>query len=361
MADSIGVFVSPETDALFHFHFDRCWLNDLVTIYNTRESFVGGQHGRKIACYQMPYPMRDSFHDELMGLVDHCDHVLILMSELHDRTIEFVQHHDHQRISYFICGDLNFELAHSPVHKFYDWFTTTVHFYKNIRPQILANNTRPYAVKPRYFDALLGRKKPHRDIAFDTLDHDQHVVTYLGSADCDFTAPDKWRWESDGLVLERPVEWTVDRVNYHGHRMSLSQVAPLAVYNETAYSLVAETSYNNHYTFYTEKTVKPILARRLFVTLGGTHSLRNLRNIGFRTFGSVIDESYDDCTDLVQRCHLALEQVKYLCTLDQAEVLAKIKPICDHNYGHMMRTDWYNAYFMPAFTAYFLQNPQTQN
>lgn len=358
MLSTIGVFVSPETDALFQFHFTKCWITHLITVYNNCEAFVSASHDRKIACYQMPYPMRDNFHDEVVELIRHCDHVLILMSELHDRTVEFVQQHDHRQISYFICGDFNFDLDHSPVHRFYDWFTTTVHFYKHERPNLLGNTLHPYTAKPQYFDALLGRKKPHRDIAYARLNREQNVVTYLGTTDCDFSTPDRWRWESEGLVIERPVEWTVERVNYHGHRMSLSQVAPLSIYNETAYTLIAETSYSSHFTFYTEKTVKPILARRLFVMLGGTYSLRNLQRIGFRTFSNVIDESYDACTDLYERCRRALEQVEYLSTLDQEEVLVKIKSVCDHNYSHMMRTDWYGQYFMPAFVSYFVQ---TQN
>jgi hypothetical protein len=358
MADTIGVFVSPETDALFSFHFNKCWITHLITVYNDREAFVASRHDRKIACYQMPYPMQATFHDTVLDLIQHCDHVLILMSELHDRTVEFVPLHDHERISYFICGDFDFELTHSTVHKFYDWFTTTVHFYKHVRPNLLDNTLHPYTVKPKMFDALLGRKKPHRDIAYTRLNREQNVVTYLGTTDCDFSTPDKWRWESDGLILENPVEWTVERVNYHGHRMSLSQVAPLSIYNETAYTLIAETSYSHHFTFYTEKTVKPILARRLFVLLGGTHGLRNLQRIGFRTFSNVIDESYDSCIDLDERCTRALEQVEYLSTLDQEEVLDKIKSVCDHNYSHMMRTDWYGQYFMPAFISYFVQ---TQN
>ena len=355
MTATVGVFVPQETDALFHFHFDKCWITHLIKVYNNLDEFKSSSHDKKISCYQMPYPMRTTFHNEVLDLIRHCDHVLILMSELHDRTVEFVQLHDHPQLSYFICGDFNFELEHSPVHKFYDWFTTTVHFYKYVRPNLLDNTLHPYTVKPQYFDALLGRKKPHRDIAYAGLDQEQNVVTYLGTTDCDFSTPDKWRWESDGLVIEQPVEWTVERVNYHGHRMSLSQVAPLSIYNETAYTLVAETSYSSHFTFYTEKTVKPILAHRLFVMLGGTYALHNLREIGFRTFGNVLDEGYDDCIDLQERCRCALDQVKYLMTLDQEEVLAKIKPICDHNYSHMMRTDWYNSYFMPAFISYFQQ------
>lgn len=353
MSASTGVFVPQETSALFHFHFDKCWLTHLIQVYSDLNEFKSSQHDQKIACFQMPFPLTADFSGTVKDLVNSCDHVLILMSELHNPTVAFIQEHDDRKISYFICGDLNFTTQASPVHKFYDWFTTTVHFYKHVRPLLLTNTIRPYDTKPRYFDALLGRKKPHRDIAYTRLNRKHNVVTYLNSSDCDFSSAEKWRWESEGLVVEQPVEWTVERVNYHGHRMSLSQVMPLEIYNETAYSLIAETCYSNHFSFYTEKTVKPILGKRLFVSLNGQGALQNLRNIGFQTFGNIIDESYDSVEDLDQRCNLALNQVEYLCTLPQETVLEKIVPICDHNYSHMMRTNWYEQYFMPAFVDYF--------
>lgn len=355
MSQTTGVFVTSATDALFHFHFTKCWLTHAITVYNDRDAFVASHHEKKIACFQMPYPVDPAFDNTVNDLLPHCDHVIVLMSELHDRTVEFAQRNDHKQISYFICGDFNWQLEHSPVHKFYDWFSTTVHFYKHERPQLLANTLHPYSVKPKMFDALLGRKKLHRDIAYQQIDKDVNVVTYLDTHDCDFGDPVRWRWESSGLVLEQPVNWTVDRVNYHGYRMTLSQVVPLEIYNETAYTLVAETSYSDHYTFYTEKTVKPILGQRLFITLSGQHSLRNLHNIGFKTFGNVIDETYDATAGLSARADLALDQLRYLSTQDQAEVLEKIRPICEHNFAHMMRTDWYGQYFMPKFVEYFLQ------
>jgi hypothetical protein len=353
MSASIGVFVPQAIDALFSFHFDRCCINQLITVYNDRDQFVNHRREQKIACLQMPWPVDNEFDLLVTDLQNHCDRILILVSELHDPTVEFIKTHDRKNISYFICGDLNFVTWSSPVHKFYDWFTTTVHFYKHVAPELLERELTPYQIKPRYFDALLGRKKPHRDIAYERVDKNNNVVTYLNNISCDFSSIDKWRWESNGLVVEQPVLWTVDRVSYRGHRMSLSQIMPLEIYNETAYSLIAETCFSNHYSFYTEKTVKPILARRLFVSLTGQGALKNLRHVGFQTFSNVIDESYDDCSDLTKRCQRALDQVEYLCSLPQDSVLEKIVPICDHNYNHIMRTDWYNEYFVPAFVSYF--------
>jgi len=348
----VGVFVPKETNALFSFHFSKCWVQHKITVYNDVDEFVNSHHDKKIACFQMPYPVEESFNATVDNLLPACDHVLILMSELHDRTVDFIVRHDHAKVSYFICGELNFQVDHSPVHKFYDWFTTTVHFYKHERPQLLSNSLTPYTPKGKYFDVLLGRQKPHRDLAYNRVDKDYNIVTYL--KDQDFGNPASWLWPAD-LKFTKPVEWTVDRVNYEGYNMSLSQIVPLDVYNQTVYSLIAETNYSNHYSFYTEKTVKPILGQRLFITLNGQHALRNLRAIGFKTFDTVIDESYDEILDFRERTAAALLQLEYLCTRPQEEILERIKPICEHNYSHMMRTNWYEAYFMPAFINYFNQ------
>jgi hypothetical protein len=355
MAEVItGVFVTEETDALFHFHFNKCNLLNSIQVYNDLENFCNSTHSCKISCLQMPYPIQAEFNTLIDNLTDCCDHVLILMSELHDRTVEIVQRHDDKKISYFICGEFNFDLTCSPVHKFYDWFTTTTHFYRHVRPETLDVLT-PYTPKKYYFDALLGRKKTHRDYAFNQIDTEVNLVTYLGNIDCNFDDPDKWIWEDEGLVIDKTVQWTVDRLPYYGHRMSISQIVPLGIYNQTVYTLVAETNFSNHYSFYTEKSVKPILARRLFITLGGQNQLANLRKLGFRTFNDVIDESYDNVEANLDRFRLALDQVAYLQTQPQEEILAKIKPICEHNCNLMMSTDWYDAYFKPAFVSYFNQ------
>lgn len=349
-----GVFVTQETDALFHFHFNKCNLLNSIKVYNDVDQFRNSNHSYKLACLQMPYPVRAEVDTLIDELVAAGDHVLILVSELHDRTIEIIQRYDNHKISYFICGEFNFELAFSPVHKFYDWFTTTVHFYKYVKPEIL-NVLTPYATKDYYFDALLGRKKTHRDYAAEHINTNVNLVTYLGDINCNFDDPEKWIWEDDGLVIDKPVEWTVDRLPYYGHRMSISQIVPLRIYNQTAYTLVAETNFSNHYSFYTEKSIKPILARRLFVTLGGQYQLANLRKLGFYTFGDVIDESYDEVEANLDRFRLVLDQVAYLETQPQEEILAKIKPICEHNFNLMLTTDWYDAYFKSAFVSYFNQ------
>jgi len=349
-----GAFVTQATNALFQFHFNSCALTESVCIYTDVNQFASSKHNCKVACLQMPYPVDPNFDTLVQDLEKHCDHILILMSELHARTLEFVERNDKDKLVYFICGELNYKVKNCTVHKFFDWFTTTVHFYKYVKPDTLSV-LQPYATKPKYFDALLGRKKYHRDVAYSRIDKDQNIVTYLGDTSCNFSNPNLWIWESDGLIIDKKIEWTVDRVPYHGHRMSISQIIPLTVYNQTAYTIVAETNFDNHYSFYTEKTVKPIVAKRLFVMYGGQYQLKNLRALGFKTFDSVIDESYDNIPDYYERFDAVSNQVNFLQSQPQEEILDKIKPICEHNYNVMMSTDWYGDYFKSEFVKYFNQ------
>jgi hypothetical protein len=115
---------------------------------------------------------------------------------------------------------------------------------------------------------------------------------------------------------------------------------PVQVYNHTAYTIIAETDCDNTLSFYSEKTAKAFIARRLFVAFSGYKFLANLHKLGFETFGTVIDESYDLEPDFKTRMSLAFEQVRRLCQIPQQEILTKIQPIVEHNHNLIMHTDW---------------------
>jgi len=82
----------------------------------------------------------------------------------------------------------------------------------------------------------------------------------------------------------------------------------------------------------------------LFIVFSGQHYLRNLRSLGFKTFDGIIDESYDSIEDNNLRFKLACEQMQYLIDQPQEEILAKIRPITEHNKRIMLATDWYGDF-----------------
>jgi hypothetical protein len=212
------------------------------------------------------------------------------------------------------------------------------------------------------YDALLGRKKPHRDQAWIYLAKQNlmksGIVTYVNAHDIDFAqvTHSQWIWETQGIqdLSQRQTEmtYTVESVQYYDRQVRVSQILPLDIYNQTAYSLVAETGFDNDFVFFTEKTVKPMLAQRLFIMLGHQHHLRVLRDLGFQTFSGIIDERYDDIANVTDRHQAALDQLHWLCQQPQAEILSACKLITRHNHELLVSTDWYGD-FQNKFSPYF--------
>lgn len=312
-------------------------LEEFNQLPNTEE-----KHAVFHACFPYHPGEGNTLNECVQQLLAHCQTITVLISEVHTPIVEFMNNFQQPQMRYLSCGFVE----GITTYPWMDWFQTTSTFYKkntNILDQL-----NPYDAKPKHFDILLGQPKPHRDRIYHYIKNNKLdnkvIMTYL---------LDHWNKSirahgNDGFILDEPgliipseeFSWTVTGVKYYGWPMSLSQVVPISIYNQTAYTVIAETNFENHYTFFTEKTCKPILAERLFIMLGGQYYLRNLRELGFKTFDGIIDESYDLEIDNNQRWAMAIEQMKYLLKQPQAEILAKVKTIAEYNKQVMLTTDW---------------------
>lgn len=98
-------------------------------------------------------------------------------------------------------------------------------------------------------------------------------------------------------------------------------------YNSIALDIVPETVYNYPYPFISEKTLRPIASKRMFIIVGAPGILKLLHTKGFRSFPKVIDESYDDINDPVARWHaLESEILKFT-----SKSLEEVKEIFNEN------------------------------
>lgn len=339
---NVGVYYDSDS---VRYHFSqfrqRKPLQDCVS-YNNLDEFLCSPCMVKIAGLHVPYPFSNNFKSQVDHISAKCDHVFIIATEVHPEITAFIQSTDHANITYYICGFVNFKLQRAKVKQFMDWFETSTYFYRYWLPEIL-NRLKPFETKYRAFDVLLGRKKLHRDELFKHTRSQPSIgiITYFNDHNTQLgNNPDQWIWEHTGVKIVDQPAWTVDRVNYYGYNISLSQIIPINVYNQTAYSVVAETCFHDNFAFFTEKTSKPILAKRLFVMFAGRGYLANLHKLGFKTFNDIIDESYDQETDAIVRWQRAWEQMRWLADQPQEEILERIRPIVEHNFTVMMQTNW---------------------
>jgi hypothetical protein len=81
-------------------------------------------------------------------------------------------------------------------------------------------------------------------------------------------------------------------------------------YNDTYFSIVTETLFDNSGIFITEKTFKPIAFYHPFVVVGQLGTLAHLKSIGFETYDNLFNESYDNELDHTKRMSKVIDNVQ---------------------------------------------------
>ena len=158
----------------------------------------------------------------------------------------------------------------SRIHKW--WRSTIVSYFH--REQLLDNSYWSYGnqdIGDQYCD------NPIRIHDFQKLDNYMDQFLALGPYTCDTLTPE-----------EHNSHWTLVREHF-----------------EDSYChLVLETFFDadgSGGAFLTEKTFKPIRHGQPFVIFGTSNSLATLRRLGYRTYDSHIDNSYDTVIDNTER------------------------------------------------------------
>jgi hypothetical protein len=101
--------------------------------------------------------------------------------------------------------------------------------------------------------------------------------------------------------------------------------------------IVTETVFYYNKLHLTEKIFKPIVSKQPFMLLAASGNLAYLKSYGFKTFDSVIDESYDLIKDNDARTEAVVAQLAWYCSLSVEEknsVIQRLAPIVEYNFHH---------------------------
>jgi hypothetical protein len=339
----IGIYINSDT---VRYHFDAItnFSFQFNNYYSNLPEFLEDQSDLKFAGFHVPFPRNPNWTEEFHALRNKVNHTFVLCSELHPDIVEDLIALDFPNVTMFICGFIDHDFKHAKIEQWLDWFITSSYFYSEANPNFLKEHL--VTGQEKYlFDILLGTEKPHRDAIYNYVRHnnmsDQMIMTYHRRYNMNIRTSDQYILDESNIeFIDDAAHRTSQQIRYHGRRMVLSQVIPIDIYNQTHYTIVADTTFTNNFNFYTEKIVKPILAGRLFVAIGSRYYLKNLKSLGFKSFDNVIDESYDSIADPETRWLKAMEQVAYLCTQDPQEIKAKIKDAVEHNQRLISFKEW---------------------
>jgi hypothetical protein len=166
------------------------------------------------------------------------------------------------------------------------------------------------------FFYLNKTSRPHRELLFKKLSDSQVLSKSLYS----FT--------SKGIELDQRYELPWAPCPYP--KLGLDQDIYELPYNCTAVNIVVETQTDNE-QFVTEKIWKPIIAEQLFVVLAKPFYLKELRDLGFKTFDGIIDESYDSEIDIDKRTDKIVDLCKWLQQQNWQNLYLQTESIRKHN------------------------------
>ena len=141
-------------------------------------------------------------------------------------------------------------------------------------------------------------------------------------------------WPTRKLPAEYELPWAQD-YPFRGMDQDITELP----YVDTVCSLVSETNDNDTDVFITEKIWKPIMAQHIFVVHGNYLYLQKLREMGFRTFGSYFDESYDLERDPNKRIDKIVSLCKELKTKKWQDIYLQTQSLRKHNYDTMFNKE----------------------
>jgi len=213
--------------------------------------------------------------------------------------------------------------------------------------------------KPYKFLFLNGRARPHRKYLLEKFRLsgllDQALWTNLDATPADT------RWltlvDNNENLLRRsmpvhclPAEYEVDEyqhrlqsipdtrfIKYHLFNNTWGEIYlhPKS-YIDTYFSLVTETVFDYPYSFRTEKIWKPITIGHPFIVASSEGYYRDLHNQGFRTFGHLVDESFDQIASSQARIERIEQVVQDLCSQDLPSFLSAAQDVCKYNQQHLV-------------------------
>lgn len=113
------------------------------------------------------------------------------------------------------------------------------------------------------------------------------------------------------------------------------------IFSDSYLSVVTETFFTGP-LYFSEKIFNSMLYNHVFVYLGPPHSLKYLRSLGFKTWGHIIDESYDSIENPAERLYAVTQSLTDFLSksLDEIkQIYIENLDIINHNRNLVLSTE----------------------
>lgn len=295
----------------------------------------------------------DQYLPRIMDLIDN-DTVKVIFGNVKEGSETFEYFINKYNIKELVDRDKILLLSGGDIDKKYqaivcDYFlSAVVNHYGNTKVKDYTAEMYSKKDKPYKFLFLNGRGRPHRHYLLDKFKQSNLLSSSLWT---NFEPP----FEVRSLPYEyEATEYKNNIVNISTGNITMPTsttnnvtikealfnntwgdgIVTPNTYIDTYFSVVTETVFNHPYSFRTEKTWKPILIGHPFIIASNQGYYRDLHNLGFQTFGHLIDESFDNIDNNQLRLDRIVAVVNDLCQQDLPAFLAAAEETCKYNQQH---------------------------
>jgi hypothetical protein len=226
--------------------------------------------------------------------------------------------------TYFIkhlctCINIPFDCVtietHDPEYSDFNTVTMSPGIFLSAGRELDSNHHVHDYVGKKFVGTVLGRFNPTRLRLIYTIDHcfpEDNYTIFQTKVD---QVTNKYRHVAE--LYQKELSWLstkqfdTDIASPHPSGMISwhdSNRHYLNICNNYQIEIISETDAFSKF-WVTEKTARCLAIGKPFVLIAGTSSLQRLRDLGFVTFGSVIDETYDRALTPTHRIKLALNSL----------------------------------------------------
>jgi hypothetical protein len=263
-------------------------------------------------------------NDHCFNEEDQCFHVKTLLEnskvdpQLHTLIFDHINHEDELK---------DYQCVHFPI------------FLASESQEFLnADIETNWNHKPKTFNFMINKARPHRIFLLQVIEHFK-LTNYSHSLPWQDNTIDTARCSNLPKFTDNPTllniingiaktsapvtnykfgpEKTLSKAIINGNFLNAETYKSLLktnVFEPSCISIVSEPVFFEKEALVTEKTIMAIYGGTFPIWFGGWKCAESMRYLGFDVFDDIIDHSYEDLPNPIERCYYAIERNLHLLT-----------------------------------------------
>ena len=197
----------------------------------------------------------------------------------------------------------------------------------------------PYTINTLY-TSIFGRWTPDREIYYKKLEEenliDSGFISRWANEKTHLISPD---WKESHLDMYRNLDFHDGGTTWRTFDKKFRGLQPF--YELSFCGVIVEQLNRSGLVCLHDKTCLPILFKRPFIFFAEKHSLKSLKNLGFKSFEEIFDESYDEESNLEKRTQMVASQISKLNKMSRTDWIGLYKKVEDRvEHNHQLLYDY---------------------